>query len=334
VNHRIGLVASRVAASRPMTSRPMTSRPIGSRPGASPTSASRLATLRPITSRPITSRMTAWRLGVSRRVALRVWGRSSVLAVVVVLVGAVAAGCSGGGDPTPGGGAAPGPGTGAPSVSTTTGSAPAATSTSTTSGTAGSAGSDRTAGSTAGDRGGGAGVAVRYRFPVGGCRARYGRSHHDYPAADMFTGRGCAFVAPVNGRVDEVSRRDLWDPARDRGADRGGRSVSVVAVDGVRYYGSHLEAVAPGIVPGARVRAGELLGRIGNSGSARVTAVHLHFAISWPTRPGIWWVRRGMIQPAPYLDSWRAGGDLSPVRAVRAARAEAGREVPACQARC
>ena len=150
----------------------------------------------------------------------------------------------------------------------------------------------------------------------------------------MFTGRGCAFVAPVDGRVDEVSRRDLWEPASDRGADRGGRSVSVVGVDGVRYYGSHLEAVAPGIVPGVRVRAGELLGRIGNSGSAKVTAVHLHFAISWPTRPGIWWVRRGMIQPAPYLDSWRAGGNLSPVRAVRAARAEAGREVPACQARC
>jgi murein DD-endopeptidase MepM/ murein hydrolase activator NlpD len=150
----------------------------------------------------------------------------------------------------------------------------------------------------------------------------------------MFTGRGCAFVAPVAGRVDEVTRRDSWDPATDRGADRGGRSVSIVGVDGVRYYGSHLEAVAPGIAPGVRVRAGQLLGRIGNSGSARVTAVHLHFAISWPTRAGIWWVRRGMIQPAPYLDSWRAGGSLSPVRAVRAARAEAGREVPACQARC
>jgi murein DD-endopeptidase MepM/ murein hydrolase activator NlpD len=150
----------------------------------------------------------------------------------------------------------------------------------------------------------------------------------------MFTGRGCAFVAPVAGRVDEVTRADRWDPASDRGADRGGRSVSLVGVDGVRYYGSHLEAVAPGIAPGVTVRAGQLLGRIGNSGSARVTAVHLHFAISWPTRPGVWWVRRGMIQPAPYLDSWRAGGNLSPVRAVRAARAEAGREVPACQARC
>jgi peptidoglycan LD-endopeptidase LytH len=173
-----------------------------------------------------------------------------------------------------------------------------------------------------------------YRFPVAGCRARYGRGHHDYPATDIFADRGCAFVAPVAGRVDEVTRTDIWSPASNRGADRGGRSVSLVGVDGVRYYGSHLEAVAAGVVPGLRVRAGQPLGRIGNSGSARVTAPHLHFGISWPTRPGIWWVRRGMVPPAGYLDAWRAGDDLSPARAVRAARAEAGREVPACQTYC
>jgi peptidoglycan LD-endopeptidase LytH len=275
--------------------------------------------------------------GMSNRcrvVASPVWGRSSMLAMFALLlvVGVVVAGCSSGGEPTAGGGAASGPGTAASAAPTSTASAAAPTSGVST--TVGTAGSDRAADSTGGGRDGGTGTTARYRFPVAGCRARYGRSHHDYPAADMFTGRGCAFVAPVDGRVDEVSRRDLWDPGSDRGADRGGRSVSVVGVDGVRYYGSHLEAVAPGIVPGVRVRAGQLLGRIGNSGSARVTAVHLHFAISWPTRPGIWWVRRGMIQPAPYLDSWRGGGNLSPVRAVRAARAEAGREVPACQARC
>jgi peptidoglycan LD-endopeptidase LytH len=264
-------------------------------------------------------------------VGSRVWGPLSVLAVLAVL-GSVVAGCSGGGDPSAAGGTGGGPVTAA-AASTL----PATSAGSTTSTTVRSARTGGAADSTTPDRSGpGTTVRepVRYRFPVAGCRTRYGGSHHDYPAADMFTDRGCAFVAPVAGRVDEVSRRDAWDPASDRGADRGGRSVSLVGVDGVRYYGSHLDAVAPGIVPGVRVRAGQLLGRIGNSGSARVTAVHLHFGISWPTRPGIWWVRRGMIQPAPYLDSWRAGGNLSPVRAVRAARAEAGREVPACQARC
>jgi peptidoglycan LD-endopeptidase LytH len=175
---------------------------------------------------------------------------------------------------------------------------------------------------------------VRYRFPVTGCRSDYGRTHHDYPATDIFAARGCAFVAPVDGRVDEVARGDRWSPASDRGADRGGRAVSLVGLDGVRYYGSHLESVAAGVHPGARVRAGQLLGRVGNSGSARATAVHLHFGISWPTRPGVWWVRRGVVHPWRYLDSWRAGGDLSPVRAVRAALAEAGRAVPPCRARC
>jgi peptidoglycan LD-endopeptidase LytH len=174
----------------------------------------------------------------------------------------------------------------------------------------------------------------RYRFPVTGCRADYGRSHHDYPATDIFAARGCAFVSPVDGRVDEVARVDRWSAARDRGADRGGRAVSVVGVDGVRYYGSHLESVAAGIAPGVRVRAGQLLGRVGNSGSASVTPVHLHFGLSWPTGPGIWWVRRGVVYPWRYLDSWRAGGALSPARAVRAARAAAGREVPPCQVRC
>jgi murein DD-endopeptidase MepM/ murein hydrolase activator NlpD len=257
----------------------------------------------------------AWR----GRARVAPWGWARVAVLVVVAVVAVA-GCSGGGDsPAAGGGAA------APATTATSPTAPASSTRPDTRSTNGDPANQTTTT---------ARVAVRYRFPVAGCRARYGGSHHDYPAADMFTGRGCAFVAPVAGRVDEVTRADRWDPASDRGADRGGRSVSLVGVDGVRYYGSHLEAVAPGIAPGVTVRAGQLLGRIGNSGSARVTAVHLHFAISWPTRPGIWWVRRGMIQPAPYLDSWRAGGNLSPVGAVRAARAEAGREVPACQARC
>jgi hypothetical protein len=72
----------------------------------------------------------------------------------------------------------------------------------------------------------------------------------------VFPVRGCRFVAPTDGAVDEVSRVDRWDTSSDRGADRGGLSVSVIGMDGVRYYGSHLQSVAPGIVPGARVRAG------------------------------------------------------------------------------
>jgi murein DD-endopeptidase MepM/ murein hydrolase activator NlpD len=241
---------------------------------------------------------------------------ASLAWVLLAVLGAGA--CSGGGDAPSGGGEAA-PATSATTTAPTTGDPASPT-------TGAQAAPTTTTARAAAPAG--------YRFPVAGCQARYGRSHHDYPAADMFANRGCAFVAPVAGRVDEVSRTDSWSPASNRGADRGGRSVSLVGVDGVRYYGSHLEAVAPGIVPGRSVRAGQPLGRIGNSGSARVTAPHLHFGISWPTRPGIWWVRRGMVPPAGYLDAWRAGDDLSPAGAVRRARAEAGREVPACRVYC
>jgi murein DD-endopeptidase MepM/ murein hydrolase activator NlpD len=239
--------------------------------------------------------------------------RSAIAPLALVLAAALAvAGCSRGGSPPPAATAAPstsGGGTG-----------------STAAGQPGAAPGSSTSRP--------APTPLRYRFPVAGCRADYGRSHHDYPATDIFAARGCTFVSPVDGRVDEVARVDHWSASRDRGADRGGRAVSVVGVDGVRYYGSHLESVAAGIAPGVRVRAGQPLGRVGNSGSARVTPVHLHFGLSWPTRPGIWWVRRGVVYPWRYLDSWRAGGNLSPARAVRAARATAGREVPPCQVRC
>jgi peptidoglycan LD-endopeptidase LytH len=127
---------------------------------------------------------------------------------------------------------------------------------------------------------------------------------------------------------------DRWDPTSDRGADRGGLSVSVIGMDGVRYYGSHLQSIAPGIVPGARVLAGQLLGRIDNSGDARTTPTHVHFGLSWPTPAGIWWIRRGLVYAWPYLDAWRAGRNLSPAPAIRAAHAAAGSDIPPCRIRC
>src|SRR3954451_9471451 len=96
---------------------------------------------------------------------------------------------------------------------------------------------------------------LHYVFPVAGCSASPSSSHHDYPAADIFTHKGCRFVAVVAGRVDEVSYVDRWSPSHNSGAVRGGRSVSIVGDDGVRYYGSHLLRIAAGIKPGARVHA-------------------------------------------------------------------------------
>lgn len=87
--------------------------------------------------------------------------------------------------------------------------------------------------------------------------------------------------------VEDVNSKDIWSSKNNRGQDRGGLSVSIIGIDGVRYYGSHLLSVADGIEPGVNVMAGDILGKVGSTGSARGTSPHLHFGISWPTKAGI-----------------------------------------------
>jgi murein DD-endopeptidase MepM/ murein hydrolase activator NlpD len=170
-----------------------------------------------------------------------------------------------------------------------------------------------------------------YVFPVKGCTTSYGHSHHDYPATDVFAARGCTVVSPVTGRVDEVTTVDRWNAKTNKGADRGGISFSIVGVDGVRYYGSHLSVLS--VRPGQRVIAGQAVGKVGDTGSAKGTGTHLHFGLSWPTRANVWWVRRGEVYPWPYLDSWKAGGQKSPAAAVAAKHRQSG-DVPPCPDYC
>lgn len=172
-------------------------------------------------------------------------------------------------------------------------------------------------------------AAPVFIFPVAYCEVNYARAHHDYAATDILAKKGCKFVSPVNGVVDEVNRVDNWSGKTNLGIDRGGLYVSIIGDDGVRYYGSHLSSVVASIQPGVVVKAGRVLGKIGSTGSARGTAPHLHFGISWPTstQPNVWWVRRGVVLPFKYLDAWKAGKDLSPVKAVTAAQLKYG-EIP------
>ena len=167
-------------------------------------------------------------------------------------------------------------------------------------------------------------AAPTFAFPVKGCKYTYSRYHHDYPATDILTHIGCLFVAPTSGVVDEVNRVDKFSWKTDLGADRGGLSISIVGDDGVRYYGSHLSYISAKIVPGYRVAVGEVMGRTGDSGDARGTTPHLHFGISWPTRAGIWWVRRGELYPWKYLDAWKVGRDLSPAQSVASLEKKVG----------
>jgi peptidoglycan LD-endopeptidase LytH len=140
-----------------------------------------------------------------------------------------------------------------------------------------------------------------------------GYAAHGYPAIDIFAPAGWAFVAVTDGVVDFVSHKDTWNPDTDDLALRGGISVAIIGDDGMRYYGSHLSKIADGISPGILVKAGQVLGYIGESGDARGRGSHLHFGISRPTYPEDWKTRRGEIDPYTYLNAWREGTNISPV---------------------
>jgi murein DD-endopeptidase MepM/ murein hydrolase activator NlpD len=167
-----------------------------------------------------------------------------------------------------------------------------------------------------------------YVFPISGCQVTYAHSHHNYPATDILTKVGCAFVAPTSGIVNEVNRIDRYSWKHNLGKDRGGIYISILGDDGVRYYGSHLSKLAVGMLPGVRVVTGQMLGTVGSSGDAKGTVPHLHFGISWPTKVGIWWVRRGELYPWPFLDAWRAGINLSPAKSIQKLEKKLGQIPP------
>ena len=157
---------------------------------------------------------------------------------------------------------------------------------------------------------------VRYVFPVQG-KVSYQRTHHDYPATDIIAACGSPVLAVTDGVVLEVSRTDTYDRGADDGATRGGLFISVLGDDGVRYYGSHLRMLVPGVEVQVRVKAGDKLGEVGDTGYAG--ACHLHFGISARCAgTGDWWLRRGTVWPWSYLDAWAKNTSLSPVPEVSA----------------
>jgi hypothetical protein len=81
----------------------------------------------------------------------------------------------------------------------------------------------------------------------------------------------------------------------------GGNRLWLTDGRGTGYYYAHLSAYAPSAYDGASVRAGEVLGYVGNTGQAATTPPHLHFEI----RPG--GPDADSVDPYPFLRSWEAG---------------------------
>ncbi|MFG1995737.1 M23 family metallopeptidase [Actinoplanes sp. NPDC048988] len=161
-------------------------------------------------------------------------------------------------------------------------------------------------------------TTVKYVFPVKASNVDYHPTHSKYPATDIFADCGESVVATTSGVVLEISLKDVYVKGSPDGPNNGGLSVSLLGDDGVRYYGSHLSKVQSGITKGVRVSAGQLLGKVGHTGNANGVC-HLHYGISPPcAKVGDWKVRRGVIWPATFLDSWRKKGQKSPVATVAA----------------
>jgi hypothetical protein len=90
---------------------------------------------------------------------------------------------------------------------------------------------------------------------------------------DITAERGTPIVSMTPGTVENVG----W-------TFYSGTRVGVRGTDGRYYFYAHLSWVAPGIVPGARVDPGDLLGHVGNTGygppgERDQFPPHLHFGI-------------------------------------------------------
>ena len=156
---------------------------------------------------------------------------------------------------------------------------------------------------------------VEHAFPIGvGVNASYAHTHSEYPATDVFADCGTEVHAMATGVVQHVRGVDDYDKKTDNPALRGGKSVSIVGLDGARYYTSHLDRID--VAVGRPVAAGDVLGTIGLTGDS--ASCHTHVGISLLCPSIEWSVRRGVIWPWPYLDAWRKGLQKSPVAEIRA----------------
>jgi peptidoglycan LD-endopeptidase LytH len=156
---------------------------------------------------------------------------------------------------------------------------------------------------------------VEHAYPIAATvTSSYARTHSGYPAADVFAACGSEVLAMATGVVQHVRGTDTYDKKTDNPALRGGKSVSVVGLDGVRYYTSHLDRLD--VTVGQPVTAGDVLGTIGLTGDSE--ACHTHVGISPLCPTSEWSVRRGVIWPWPFFDAWRKGLGKEPLKEITA----------------
>ncbi len=111
-----------------------------------------------------------------------------------------------------------------------------------------------------------------YVFPVYG-QAWFSDSF-GAPRADTGWHHGIDIFAPVGTPVLAVAKGTVFSVGWN---DLGGNRLWLRDTDGNEFYYAHLSAYSPLAVNGMKVKAGAVLGFVGNSGDAISTPSHLHF---------------------------------------------------------
>lgn len=143
------------------------------------------------------------------------------------------------------------------------------------------------------------------RFPVLGYvwyqndygAPRYIPYFHLHEGIDLFAVEGTPIQAVVDGVVAKVGYGSI-----------GGFAVWLNGDDGITYYYGHMQGYAPGVKPGLRMRVGDAIGYVGNSGATHGTYPHLHFEMS-PGGTG------KTVSPKPVLDAWLNVAEVNAVDA-------------------
>lgn len=88
--------------------------------------------------------------------------------------------------------------------------------------------------------------------------------------------QGVDIMAPFGTPLYAVERGILTRVGTDV---LGGTKLWLKGQSGTYYYYAHMQAFAPGVVEGAVVNAGDVVGTVGNSGNASGGAPHVHFQV-------------------------------------------------------
>jgi Peptidase family M23 len=142
--------------------------------------------------------------------------------------------------------------------------------------------------------------ATHYVFPVAGESSyvdTYGAYRGDVPGNwhhgdDIFAALGTPVVAVADGTLNRVGWEHL-----------GGWRLWVRDQKRNEFYYAHLSGYSPLAMRSKRVKAGDVIGFIGNTGDAFTTSPHLHFEIHPHQLLGLHY--NGAVDPTGYLDEWQ-----------------------------